>query len=486
MQSRKLLVPFVVSMLPFSFAHAEPTLIAIGQIDGNYEDFATQTSTPLENGVPGNKLGGIGSGLAYAGSNTFLALPDRGPNATPYNSAVDDTTSYIPRFHTLHLSLSPNPSGTLPFTLTPFVTGTTLLSSTTQLVYGSGQGLGLGTGVPSLNTRRTSYFSGRSDNFDATRLSSNPNNGRLDPESIRVSNDGATVFISDEYGPFVYQFDRSSGKRIRAYRLPDKFGVTLQSPKGDVEISGNTQGRIANKGMEGLAISPDGRTLYGAMQSPLEQDGGTDAAYTRIVRIDVRTGSVREIAYPLTNIGTTGKPKYGTVSDVVAINDHELLVDERDGKGLGDGSSAVVKRAYQIDVSNAADVGAIAGAANLAGKAVAKTLFLDVVAALNGAGITGDNIPAKLEGFAFGPDVEVDGTTKHTLFIANDNDYASSVAGKPNPNQFFVFAFDDADLGAASRGIEPQALSDDTCNDDVWQSFEHNTFEQRACDNQRH
>ncbi len=289
------------------------------------------------------------------------------------------------------------------------------------------------------------------------------------------------LFISDEYGPFVYQFERSSGKRIRAYRLPDKFGVTLQSPKGDVEISGNTQGRIANKGMEGLAISPDGRTLYGAMQSPLEQDGGTDAAYTRIVRIDVRTGVVKEIAYPLTNIGTAGKPKYGTVSDVVAINDHELLVDERDGKGLGDGSNAVVKLAYQIDVSSAADVGAITGAANLAGKAVSKTLFLDVVAALNGAGITSDNIPAKLEGFAFGPDVEVDGTMKHTLFIANDNDYASSVSGKPNPNQFFVFAFDDSDLGAGSKGLEPQALSDNRCNDDAWQSFDHD-----ACDNHHH
>jgi hypothetical protein len=140
----------------------------------------------------------------------------------------------------------------------------------------------------------------------------------------------------------VYQFDRASGKRIRAYRLPEKFAVPVQSPQGAVEISGNTQGRIANKGMEGLAITPDGRTLYGAMQSPLEQDGGTDAAITRIVRIDVGTGLIKEIAYSLTNIGTATKPKYGTVSDIVAINDHELLVDERDGKGLGDGSNAAI------------------------------------------------------------------------------------------------------------------------------------------------
>ena len=41
MQSRKLLAPFVLSMLPLSLAHvslahAEPTLIAIAQIDGSY------------------------------------------------------------------------------------------------------------------------------------------------------------------------------------------------------------------------------------------------------------------------------------------------------------------------------------------------------------------------------------------------------------------------------------------------------------------
>jgi hypothetical protein len=479
---KPLLAALIAASLPFANAHAEPTLIAIGTIDGSYEDLATDTRAPLENGVAGNRLGGIGSGLAYAGGDTFLALPDRGPNATPYDSAVDDTTSYIPRFHTMFVSLAPSaPGSALPFTLTPFVTATTLLSSPTPLVYGTGDGLGVGNGAPSLNTRRINYFSGRSDNFDASRASSNPNDARLDPESIRVANDGKTIFVSDEYGPYVYQFDRSSGQRIRAYRLPDKFAVTALSPKGDVEISGNKVGRIANKGMEGLAITPDGRTLYGAMQSPLEQDGGTNAPYTRIVRIDVRTGSVGEIAYALNNIGTAAKPKYGTISDIVAINDHELLVDERDGKGLGDGSNAVVKLTYQIDVSNAADVGNLAGAANLADKAVPKTLFLDVVAALTANGITPDNIPAKLEGLAFGPDVEIDGATKHTLFIGNDNDFTANVAGKPNPNQLFVFAFDDADLGAASSGFRAQQFDDRPCDDVAWPAFGHD-----GCDSGRH
>ena len=70
-------------------------LIAIGTISGTYEDMAPETAFPLENGVPGNILGGLGSGLAYAGGTTFIALPDRGPNAKTYNVLLDSTTSFI-------------------------------------------------------------------------------------------------------------------------------------------------------------------------------------------------------------------------------------------------------------------------------------------------------------------------------------------------------------------------------------------------------
>ena len=84
---------------------AEPVLIAIGSVNGLYEDFAADTAARLDNGVPGNRLGGLGSGLAYLGGNLFLALPDRGPNAVPYAGCLDDTVAYINRFHTLHLSL---------------------------------------------------------------------------------------------------------------------------------------------------------------------------------------------------------------------------------------------------------------------------------------------------------------------------------------------------------------------------------------------
>ncbi len=273
-------------------------------------------------------------------------------------------------------------------------------------------------GAPALNAvAHTHFFSGRSDNFAPAQPSTYPRDGRLDPESIRVSRDGESVFISDEYGPYIYRFDRRTGERTAVVRVPASFAVTTLSSVGADEISQNTLGRVANKGMEGLAISRLTATRYtaGVMQSPLLQDGGTSGAYTRILRIDLRTGKTAQFAYPLTNIGTDAKPNYPTISDIVAINDHELLLDERDGKGFGDDSKAAFKRVLKVDIAGAQDVGQASGQAGLAPYALSKTLFLDVVDALTKYGYAVTDIPAKLESLAFGPDVHVGGVLKHTL-----------------------------------------------------------------------
>src|SRR5262249_43396208 len=247
------------------------------------------------------------------------------------------------------------------------------------------------------------------------------------------------------------------GRRVRVFTLPDKFAVTVKSPVGNNEISGNTSGRVANKGMEGLAISPDGRTLFGIMQSPLIQDGGANGLATRIVRIDIASGRTSEFAYRLDS------SKF-TVSEMVAVNDHEFLVDERDGKGLNDDSLAVQKKLYKIDLASATDVTNIVGSANLVANAVPKVLFLDIVSALNLKGIPAFDVPAKLEGVTFGPDVVMGGQTKHTLIVANDNDYTPVAVNShhsegtvENPNKWLVFPFDDNDL----PGFVPQCFAGD-------------------------
>jgi len=436
-----------VQLVSITPANAQVSLLAIGDLTsspaGSYADLSGLTGT-LENGAPENLLGGLGSGIAWACGNNFLALPDRGPNAIPFNSLIDDTVTYIPRFHTVSMDLEVNNGGGLPFTLTPTLQSTTLLYDASPIVYGSGAGLDVGPGRPAENSPLKHYLSGRSDNYDPNRNSGNAGDARFDPEGIRLSNDATSVFISDEYGPYVYEFDRATGERIRKFRLPGNLYVANLRPVGDDEILDNTSGRTANKGMEGLAITPDGKTLVGIMQAALIQDaalGGDAAKLLRLVKVDITTGATHEYAYLLTD--------GSGVSEIVALNGHEFLVDERDGKGRGDDSDAKVKKVFKIDLAHAVDVTNMDGT-TAAANAVSKTLFLDMVQLLNANGITSDQIPAKLEGIALGPDVRNGETRMHTFWVANDNDFLQDFDGTgTNPNQFFVFGFSDADLGGS-------------------------------------
>jgi len=453
-----------LSAAPLSQAQTLP-LIAVGTLNGSRAGSLADLSGltyNLENGAPANLLGGLGSALAYASGDTFLALPDRGPNAMEFDDDIDNTASYVNRFHTIIMHLSPNRTvDGLPFNLTPELRATTLLWSLTPLHYGNGDSI-VGSGVPPINNLLQHFFTGRSDNFDPDRDSGNSNDARFDTEGMRVSNDGGSVFISDEYGPYVYQFSRLTGLRIRSFRLPESFYVTSLSPIGADEISGNTSGRVANKGMEGLAITPDGRTLVGIMQNSLIQDGGSKGTLLRLVTIDIASGNVtHQFGYVL----TAGSG----VSEICALNNHEFLVDERDGSGReanvppGNSTNAKVKQLFKIDLTGATDISGLDdGSMTLSeaiNDAVPKTLFLDIVKSLTAASLGAnafalDEIPSKIEGVAFGPDVREGNTTIHTLWIANDNDFVINVndsSGDPilNPSQFFVFGFTDADLGGS-------------------------------------
>src|SRR5215470_10362484 len=101
------LMAAALTTVPALNAYAAPDLVATASIPATYEDLNNQTAAPLENGVPGNRLGGMGSSINYAGGDTFLLLPDRGPNALEYASSIDSTVTYINRFHTFNLRLLP-------------------------------------------------------------------------------------------------------------------------------------------------------------------------------------------------------------------------------------------------------------------------------------------------------------------------------------------------------------------------------------------
>jgi hypothetical protein len=114
----------------------------------------------------------------------------------------------------------------------------------------------------------------------------------------------------------------------------------------------------------------------------------------------------------------------------------------------------VVKQLFKIDLNGATDVGAMDGT-TAAKNEVKKSLFVDLVLSMESAGISAGEIPAKIEGITFGPDLKGGNETIHTLWVANDNDFLEEVPDASgnmiaNPNQFFVFGFTDADLGGSA------------------------------------
>jgi hypothetical protein len=383
-------------------------LIGQGDIPGTAID-QSGLSGLLEDGVtPRNLAGGFGSAIAYTGRhNLYIATPDRGP--------ADGATSYVDRVYTIRIKLNKN--GANDYRVTPTIEATRLLHEGKQ------------------------YFTGSATAFDATNSSDSL---RFDPEGVRVSACGHSVFVSDEYGPFLYEFGLHNGKRLRSIALPNKFLIDRPSATPATELSGNVFGRQSNRGMEGLAISPDGNRLYGIMQSPLIQDGGLDANLSRvgvnarIVEVDLVTGAVREFLYQLDS-------KSNGISEILAVNDQEMLVLERDGKV---GAAAAYKKIVKISLAGASDIRNVAQLPTTGTPAgvvpVTKQLFIDM---LNPAfGLAGASFPEKLEGLAFGPDLD-DG--RHVLIVTNDNDFNAA-----QPSRFFVFAIDHFDL----PGFQPQDI----------------------------
>jgi hypothetical protein len=147
------------------------------------------------------------------------------------------------------------------------------------------------------------------------------------------------------------------------------------------------------------------------------------------------------------------------VNEILAINDHEFLVIERDGNA---GAAAAFKKIFKIDIAaatNAAtDIRAVAALPTTGLPTgvvpVSKVLFLDL---LDPAfGLVGASFPEKIEGLAFGPDLP-DG--RHLLIVTNDNDFIPA-----QPNRFLAFAIDRVHL----PDFTPQDISlRKHCFDDV-------------------
>src|SRR5262249_24026449 len=122
----------------------------------------------------------------------------------------------------------------------------------------------------------------------------------------------------------------------------------------------------------------------------------------RIVHFDTNTGeAVAQYAYQM-----EGSSQGRGVSALVAINDHEFLVLERNNRGVGVGATLASpnKKVFRIDLDGAADMtGVTFGVAACPPAKVTKgtTPFLDL--ADNPVPELGNKVPEKWEGLAIGP-----------------------------------------------------------------------------------
>ena len=180
------------------------------------------------------------------------------------------------------------------------------------------------------------------------------------------------------------------------------------------------------------------------LQSAMLDEGGGDGTINRIVKFDSGTGlALAQYAYQM-----EGSSQGRGTSALVAVNDHEFLVLERNNRGVGVGAeiSPPNKKVYKIDITGATDITLIdvdaAGAVFTSVKTAAP--FMDLAA--NTLAPLGNKTPERLEGLAIGPRLS---DNSFFLLAGTDNDY--SVTQNATGAQFDVyFNFNLADPYASS------------------------------------
>lgn len=327
-------------------------------------------------------LSGYGSAMANVPGkdDEFWLMTDRGPNVDGRLLPGDTTTN-------VNVKVFPDPSFQ-PRMIKVRVLADGSIEKLADVRFKNGDGSVM-TGKPFIGsgagaTGETGYALDLATNQQAsTALASDPDG--LDPEGLVVLGDGS-FWVSDEYGPWIVEFDATGTVTQRI----GSFGTTgtSTSPNPNArKLPAVLAKRRANRGMEGLTITPSG-WLVGMMQSPLFNPssaaiGGTSGAgasrVCRILFFNPTTGLTKQYTYVLDSAATA-------VSEILAVNDNEFLVLERDGGWPGSGST--IKKIYRIHVGQATDVTDPADGANGKLYSGATIEELKTTAGLLAAGIT--------------------------------------------------------------------------------------------------
>ena len=416
--------------------------VAIGRIPANQRDKFGETF-------------GSGSGMSIDTKNwtrnadgtykgSLWLLPDRGYN-------VVGTTDYRARLNTIDIHLTPVAPGATPPAGKEQSGVDAKLADTMLLTDNKGADT---TGLDPVNgTRHAEGDMPLLPEASSRKVS-------LDNEAIVRLPDG-TMFISDEYGPYVYRFS-ADGRMMSATTPPDAL---LPMRHGAVNFASNnpgpgesapdpkdpTSGRQNNQGFEGMSLTPDGKFLIVVLQSATRQDGGDSGSTRENTRALVYDASdpahlklAHEYVVPLpvfTN--EKGKRAVAAQSEIIALSPTSFLMLARDsGNGYGQkGEKSLYRSIDIVDISAATDIAgskfdadqpvAPKGVLDASVKPATVSQFIDVNDSAdlarfglhNGAPNDRNNLSEKWEAMSLASVLDPKLPNDYFLFVGNDNDF---------------------------------------------------------------
>ena len=402
-------------------------------------------------------------------SGGMYTLPDRGPNFALTGLPGTFFSNYNGRLNGWNFTFNPYTGVNLPQATT----------SQSQMALSPNGGFFFAdfTGTPFTGlepgsntfTQNGFTFGGPASGLGAGRIS-------LDAEAMALAPDG-TFWVSDEYQTGIFRFSATGQMIGYIPAIPailPRVGGVVNFTTADA-VAGQT-GRRLNQGLEGLTITPDGKTLWVMLQSAALQDStlSNDALRntTRLLGYDI-SGAVptAPVAHyvmelPVFNRGNTngtvtaGQASNRTAaqSEILALNGTQFLVLSRDGNGLGNDSTAAVGNDGRPPVFKSVMLIDTAGATNIAGTTRETTpggvvttapgvLDVSIVPVqqvqlvnlinsteltrfgLNLATGTGTNLTTlseKWEAMGLLPTLEEDKPQDVFLFVGNDNDFLTT------------------------------------------------------------
>ncbi len=408
-------------------------LVAMGQLPANQRDKLGETF-------------GSSSGMALVPQSwrktasgyegTLMLLPDRGYN-------VAGTTDYKPRVNTVTVAMTPEAGGKPGRLEMKLIDSLVLTDAAGKPLSGLDPEAvrPAGGGFPDLPQTRTGAVA-------------------LDPEAMVLLPDGS-FFISDEYGPYIYRFS-ATGKMLSAIRPPEAlipmrngvqdFSSNNPGPGAQAPKPANPEtGRQNNQGFEGMALTPDGKSLVVVLQSAARQDGGDSPAtrrHTRVLVYDVTNldGAklTAEYVVPLPVFkDAKGADLVAAQSELVALSATRFLMLSRDSNnGYGMKGAASLYRGIDVlDVTGATNIAgtdydkakpvAAKGVLDAAVKPATLSAFIDINdnAQLNRYGLhngepnDAKNLSEKWESMALASTLDPARPEDFFLFVGNDNDF---------------------------------------------------------------